>query len=70
MQNMSWREPPNVKVNGCFYSGNVSGEPDSIVSVSLCDGIVSTNLLKHYYFIIGFQVITRENDIFALSLGI
>lgn len=41
-QNASWREPPNVKVNGCFYSGNVSGEPDSVVSVSLCDGIVST----------------------------
>lgn len=37
--NETWREPPNVKVNGCFYSGNVSGEPDSVVSVSLCDGI-------------------------------
>ncbi|KAF0772251.1 A disintegrin and metalloproteinase with thrombospondin motifs 9-like [Aphis craccivora] len=38
-QNESWREPPNVKVNGCFYSGNVSGEPGSVVAVSLCDGI-------------------------------
>lgn len=41
-QDESWREPPNVKVNGCFYSGNVSGEPGSVVVVSLCDGIVST----------------------------
>ncbi|VVC45349.1 Peptidase M12B, ADAM-TS,Metallopeptidase, catalytic domain,ADAM-TS Spacer 1,Peptidase M12B, partial [Cinara cedri] len=38
-QNSSWREPPNVKVNGCFYSGNVSNEPGSIVAVSLCGGI-------------------------------
>jgi len=40
-QNTSWRELPNVKVDGCFYSGNVSGEAGSIVTVSLCDGIVS-----------------------------
>ncbi|XP_050542210.1 A disintegrin and metalloproteinase with thrombospondin motifs 20-like isoform X1 [Daktulosphaira vitifoliae] len=37
--NESWREPPNVKVDGCFYSGNVSGELGSIVTVSLCDGM-------------------------------
>lgn len=47
-QNVSWREPPNVKVDGCFYSGNVFGEPSSIVTVSLCDGIVS--ILNIYFF--------------------
>lgn len=40
-QNVSWREPPNLKVDGCFYSGIVSGEPGSVVAVSLCEGIVS-----------------------------
>lgn len=53
-QNESWREPPNVKVNGCFYSGNVSGEPGSVVAVSLCDGIVSTNL---FYFRLNFNIL-------------
>ncbi|XP_050424208.1 A disintegrin and metalloproteinase with thrombospondin motifs 9-like isoform X2 [Adelges cooleyi] len=38
-QNTSWRESPNIKVDGCFYSGNVSGESGSIVAVSLCDGM-------------------------------
>lgn len=46
--NLSWREPPNVKVNGCFYSGNVSDEPGSIVTVSLCGGIVSTFFIFIY----------------------
>lgn len=58
---MSWREPPNVKVDGCFYSGNVFDEPSSVVTVSLCDGIVSILFrffqIKNYihnYFMIKF----------------
>ncbi|XP_025423198.1 A disintegrin and metalloproteinase with thrombospondin motifs 9-like isoform X2 [Sipha flava] len=38
-QNITWRESPKVKVDGCFYSGNVIGEPSSAVTVSLCNGI-------------------------------
>lgn len=45
-QNVTWREPPKVKVDGCFYSGNVLGEPGSAVTVSLCNGIVSILLFE------------------------
>lgn len=48
-QNVTWREPPKVKVDGCFYSGNVLGEPGSAVTVSLCNGIVSILL---FYLIV------------------
>lgn len=48
-QNITWRESPKVKVDGCFYSGNVLGEPSSAVTVSLCSGIVSSLL---FYIIV------------------
>jgi hypothetical protein len=48
-QNITWRESPKVKVDGCFYSGNVIGEPSSAVTVSLCNGIVS--ILKLYLIV-------------------
>ncbi|KAJ9580773.1 hypothetical protein L9F63_024049, partial [Diploptera punctata] len=39
--NMTIREHPGFRTNGCFYTGSVRGDPHSTVAVSLCHGMVS-----------------------------
>jgi hypothetical protein len=39
--NMTIRERPGLRPNGCFYTGTVRGDPHSTVAVSLCHGMVS-----------------------------
>ncbi|EEB15926.1 conserved hypothetical protein [Pediculus humanus corporis] len=43
--NTSARKLPSIKSNGCFYKGQVKGDPSSSVAVSLCHGMVSLNIL-------------------------
>ncbi|XP_069692936.1 A disintegrin and metalloproteinase with thrombospondin motifs 9 isoform X2 [Periplaneta americana] len=37
--NMTIRERPGLRPNGCFYTGTVRGDPRSTVAVSLCHGM-------------------------------
>ncbi|XP_014286449.1 A disintegrin and metalloproteinase with thrombospondin motifs 15 isoform X3 [Halyomorpha halys] len=37
--NMTRVEEPSVNAQGCMYTGKVVGDPDSIVSLSLCHGL-------------------------------
>lgn len=37
-------EEPNLRAEGCFYTGTVRGDPHSAVSVNLCHGMVSLRL--------------------------
>jgi hypothetical protein len=41
-KNVTIRERPGLRPNGCFYTGTVRGDPHSTVAVSLCHGMVST----------------------------
>ncbi|XP_073974376.1 ADAM metallopeptidase with thrombospondin type 1 motif A isoform X2 [Rhodnius prolixus] len=38
-ENMSMLEEPNLRAEGCFYTGTVRGDPHSAVSVNLCHGM-------------------------------